>query len=489
LCNASLRDGILPASQKRSIITPILKQAGLDSTFPASYRPIVNVSFISKIIEKLVACQLINYLDKNKLLPPRQSGFRKGHSTETLLLSLLSDIYSAIDKSQVTLLALYDVSAAFDSVDHDILLHRLSTSFGISARPLDWLTSFLSGRTSSTIFHSTRSHWIPVPIGLPQGSVLGPLLYILFTADIAPLLASCSLLSHSYADDIQSYAHCFTEDALGLVSIMSNACESLTAWLSSNRLRLNSSKTQYIWLGTHQQLSKLDLLRLSDEFPLLTFSTSVRDLGVILDQELSFTKHISLLSRSCYYHLRQLRVVSRSLSVSSATALVHAFVCCRLDYCSSLFIGLPLVRTNCLVRVLRFAARLVGGLSRYSHVSKFMLDDLHWLPLQQRIIFRLACIARCCALDLGPTYLCELFVKTSVTLGNRSLRSSARGDIRIPFARTATMQKRAFSVVGPTVWNDIPSTIRSLPSVSFCSFSRQLKTFLFDQARVGSASE
>ena len=126
----------------------------------------------------------------------------------------------------------------------------------------------------------------------------------------------------------------------------------------------------YIWLGTHQQLSKLDLLRLSDEFPLLTFSTSVRDLGVILDQELSFTKHISLLSRSCYYHLRQLRVVSRSLSVSSATALVHAFVCCRLDYCSSLYIGLPLVRTNCLVRVLRSAARLVGGLSRYSHVSR-----------------------------------------------------------------------------------------------------------------------
>src|SRR3984885_1774864 len=100
-------------------------------------------------------------------------------------------------------------------------------------------------------------------------------------------------------------------------------------------------------------------------------------LSVILDQELSFTKHIiSLLSRSCYYHLRQLRVVSRFLSVSSATALVHVFVCCRLDYCSSLYIGLPLVRTNCLVRVLRSAARLVGGLSRYSHVSKFMLDDL-----------------------------------------------------------------------------------------------------------------
>ena len=455
---------------------------------PCSYRPIANVSFLSKIVEKLVASQLFRYLDTNKLLPPRQSGFRKGYSTETLLLHLLADIYSAIDMSQVTLLALYDVSAAFDSVDHEILLQRLSTFFGISALPLDWLTSYLTDRTSSTIFCSTRSPWIPVPVGLPQGSVLGPLLYILYTADIGALLASCSLLSHSYADDVQSYAHCSAADALKVVNQMSNALDVLTAWLSSNRLRLNSAKTQYIWIGTPQQLSKLDLVSISNEFPLLTFSTSVRDLGVILDQDLSFSKHISSLSRVCYYQLRQLRVVARSLSFSSASTLVHAFVCSRLDYCSSLYAGLPLFRLNYLDRIFRSAARLVGRIPRYGHVSKFMLDDLHWLPLQQRIQFRLSCIAWRCVQALAPSYLCELFA-VPATLGRRSLRSTTRRDIWVPFARTATAQKRSFSVVGPTVWNDLPVALRSLLSDSSNSFFRHLKTFLFDQARVGSASE
>jgi hypothetical protein len=142
---------------------------------------------------------------------------------------------------------------------------------------------------------------------------------------------------------------------------MTRAADTLTAWLSSNRLRLNSSKTQYIWLGTRQQLAKLDLASLATDFPHVTFSTSVRDLGVILDQELTFSEHIQKLSRACFYQLRQLRVVARSLSFSSASMLTHAFVCSRLDYCSSLYVGLPQVRLNCLNRVLRSAARLVGG--------------------------------------------------------------------------------------------------------------------------------
>src|SRR3984885_10081425 len=258
---------------------------------------------------------------------------------------------------------------------------------------------------------------------------------------------------------------------------MSSACDTLTSWLSSNRLRLNISKTQYIWLGTRQQLSKLDLLSLSEEFPHLSFSTSVRDLGVILDQELSFSKHISSLSRACYYQLRQLRVVARSLSSSSASALVHAFVCSRLDYCSALYVGLPQLCLNSLTRVLRSAARLVGGIPRHGHVSSYMLDDLHWLPLLQRIFYRLSCIAWRCVHALGPSYLCEFFVSVSASYGRRSLRSASHGNIQVPFARLATMQKRSFSVVGavgPTTWNDLPMNLRLIPLDSSTSFFRRL---------------
>ena len=146
--------------------------------------------------------------------------------------------------------------------------------------------------------------------------------------------------------------------------------QTLEAWMSSNRLRLNPNKTQYIWFGTRQQLAKINLEALALEFPWITFSSSVRDLGVTLDQELTFTRHINLLCRDCYYQLRQLRVISRSLTPTAASTLVHAFVVSRLDHCSALYDGLPAVRIGCIERVLRAAARLIGRIPKFGHISE-----------------------------------------------------------------------------------------------------------------------
>ena len=489
LCNRSLQEGILPPSQKKSILVPVLKRDGLDASEPANFRPIANVSFLSKIIEKIVAFQLTAYLEMNNLLPVYQSGFRKGHSTETLLLRLLSDIYGAIDRSQVSLLALLDVSAAFDSVDHDILLRRLSVSFGLSGNFLDWLGSFLHDRSFSVVYGPTRSLWVPAPFGLPQGSVLGPLLYILYTADLGPLLAANAVLSQSYADDVQAYLHCLASDAAPTVRAMSRALDVLGAWMSSNRLRLNPSKTQFIWLGTRQQLAKIDLAALATEFPQFAFSTTVRDLGVTLDQELTFARHIHQLCRDCYYQLRQLRVVSRSLTTNAASTLIHSFVVTRLDLCCALYAGLPAVRLGCLERVLRTAARLIGHIPKFGHVTAFMRDVLHWLPIPQRIVYRLSALVWRCLLGSAPVYLQELCRSTLDVQGRRALRSSTHGELLVPRARTALRQHRAFSVAGPMVWNGLPLTLRLIPRVHLDAFYSSLKTILFSRGWVGSAPE
>src|SRR5688572_9412274 len=177
---------------------------------------------------------------------------------------------------------------------------------------------------------------------------------------------------------------------------------------------------------------------------------------------------------------------SRSLSPSSASTMVHAFILNRLDYCSSLYIGLPQIRLHPLEGVLRAAARLIGGVPKFGHISAYMRDVLHWLPVQQRIHYRVSSIVWQCILGRAPFYLRELLTLTSACSGRRSLRSASRGDFMVPRAHTAIRQHRAFSIVGPSTWNTLPSDLRSLPRDLSGSFYKLLKTVLFDRAWVGS---
>jgi hypothetical protein len=250
--------------------------------------------------------------------------------------------------------------------------------------------------------------------------------------------------------------------------------------MSANRLSLNSTKTQLIWLGTRLQLLKLDYDLLSERFPLFTFSTTVRDLGVTLDNTLSFAEHISNLSRSSFYHLRRLRAVRRSVPSSIFSTMVHAFICSRIDYCNSLLIGLPKSRLSPLQSVLNAAARLIARLPRFSHISIFMTEHLHWLPLFARIRFKVLFLTSKAFLGQAPRYLCDLVCRPLSAASDRPLRSLDRHDLLVPRTRTTTAQLRAFASVGPLLWNDLPSMTRSVILTGGTAVSaRTLKTFLF----------
>src|SRR6218665_699781 len=206
----------------------------------------------------------------------------------------------------------------------------------------------------------SRTSWVPIFLGVPQGSVLGPLLFILYTADIPTLFSKYSATGHLFADDVQAHVHGPSSSQLLLASKIELLSNDLNSWMSSNRLSLNSAKTQLIWFGTPQQFLKLDHALLSDRFPHFIFRTTVRDLGVTLDSALTFSQHISNLTRSSYFLLRRLRTIRKAVSVPIFTSIVHAFVCSRIDYCNSLLIGLPKTRLSPLQTVLNSAARLIA---------------------------------------------------------------------------------------------------------------------------------
>src|SRR6218665_3002668 len=190
----------------------------------------------------------------------------------------------------------------------------------------------------------------------------------------------------------------------------------------------------------HRQLAKIDGQRLSSLFPHIAFSTCVRDLGAMLDSELTFSHHINLIARKCYYQLRQLRGVSRSLTHQSRLTLVHAFVTSRIDCCCSLLAGLPLGTLARLDRVLRSAGRLVGGLSKFSSIPSYMRDVLQWLPISERIQYCITAMVSRCVLGCAPSYLRVLCYPVSVLAARRVLRSAARGEFLVPRARLAIMQ-------------------------------------------------
>ena len=245
LFNRSLAAGHFPCTFKDASCTLVLKKQGLNFADASSYRPISNLTVLSKLLERLVAHQLHHYLATAHLLPSVQSGFRPCFSTKTDVLSVISDILLAVDRGDFAALFLLDLSAAFDTVDHDILLQRLRTSFGIDGVALKWFQSYLTGRTQHVRRGTDRSATVQLICGVPQGSVLGPILFILYTAYLVSVIEQHGLSPHLYADDTQISGSCPPSDVGHFVQDISGCVDAVGDWMSSNRLQLNGDKTTF----------------------------------------------------------------------------------------------------------------------------------------------------------------------------------------------------------------------------------------------------
>ena len=255
LINLSLATSKFPTSFKSSIVTPILKNPSLDSSIISNYRPISNLSFLSKILEKAIYLQLSNFFLSYNLLPPTQSGFRPSHSTETCLLKNSNDALLAFDSGKLSLLLSLDFSSAFDTVDHSLLLQHLNSSFVISGSSLSWPTSYLSNRFSAVSINNFSSSPLSFPFGVLQGSFIGPLLYILYTSHLPCLIESFSFQSQLFADDIYIFSFFPLSSLSSTLARLSLCLSSILSWGDRMHLKLNYSKFNFIYLSKSKSFS------------------------------------------------------------------------------------------------------------------------------------------------------------------------------------------------------------------------------------------
>ena len=362
IVNLSLETGTFPSLYKKAIVRPLIKKPSLERKL-SNYRPVSNLSFVSKIIEEAVSRQTTNHLKINCLNERMQSAYKKNHSTETAMISVLNNILNQLDKpNTAVLLANLDMSAAFDTVNHQVLFRRLQSTFGIHDMALKWFKSYLHKRKVCVKIEGEESDTIELDLSLPQGSKLGPRLYSDYTQPMGSLLRILILLYHCYADDT-SLAKSMRIDSkdtqIESAKSLANSIEKIEKWTRDNKLKLNPDKTEFMVIASTKNRSKIHVSTLDlPNNPISTTPVS-KSLGVSLDSSLSMENHISNVCKVCYFYIRWIRSIRPFISIEQTKSLIQMLVICRIDYCNSLFVGLPNVLLARLERIMKVSARLI----------------------------------------------------------------------------------------------------------------------------------
>ena len=476
IINKSFQSGTVPADMKKALVRPTLKEHWLDTEDAANYRPVSNLSFLSKIMEKVVDCRLDKHLNQNTLLSNHQSAYRKNHSTETTLVKVQNDILVALDQGYATLLILLDISAAFDVVDHERLLERHSQYFGIRDKALDWMSSYLEARSYCVVVGCEKSYSIDVKYGFPQGSVLGGKKFTMYSTPLGNIIVLQGVEHECYADDTQKYLRFKLKDEGALrsaISQMQKSLEQVQWWMSANMLKLNGGKTKMIIFAPEQHLEYLTKVNLLFDNTFIKPKNEVLNLGVMFDSSMSMKAQINSVTKNCYHQIRRISKIRRYLTEDATRSLVHAYVTSRLDYCNSLYSGLPMCLLNKLQRVQNSAARLVRRLPWRASITR-QLNDLHWLPIIQRIKFKILLLVYKSQNNLAPHYIKTMFHRYEPL---RNLRSRTKLFLTVKRHRTR-YGARAVSNAGPALWNKIPINIKKAKTL--VEFKALLKTYLFN---------
>ena len=483
IINSSLQTSQVPDVMKAAVVTPLLKKSTLDPEELKNYRPVSNLSYISKLLERVVAKRLTSYMTENNLHENLQSAYKTYHSTETALVKVQNDILCSIDQQGVVILILLDLSAAFDTIDHDTLFLRMEEELGITGPALDWFRSYLTGRTQRVQVDQSLSDIQKILWSVPQGSVLGPLLFLIYLLPLGRLIRKHGHNHHGYADDTQlllTIKKPVTQEAANLgIAKLENCLDDIFTWMSQNKLKLNAGKTEILVLGTPQQCAKINIPSINiNGVRVEVLNKPVGNLGAVFDANMNMSAHVSKVIKSANYHLRNIGRIRKHLTPESTKRAIISLVTSRLDYCNGLLCGITEELVYKLQKVQNNAARVITRNKRSDRSS--MTDirkKLYWLPIRKRIEFKILLLVYKCTQGTAPSYLRDLLRPHDPP---RTLRSKFKKELVATTAKLITYGDRAFAFYAPKLWNTISLGIRTAETIA--NFKRQLKTHLFEMA-------
>lgn len=462
--NLSMSSMQIPKIWKSAFVTPLFK--GGDPTILNNYRPISKLCILSKMFESLINNQLKDFLNSNNILCNFQSGFRKGHSTTTATLKVINDISTALDNKQHCAALFVDLSKAFDSVNHILLKKRL-INIGLSKNAVGLIFNYLSDRSQCTKSDGMCSKILPLAKGVPQGSVLGPLLFTIYVNNVGQELIDTKY--HFYADDMVIYS--FAKTLNDSVSILQNAFNIIQKRFINLDLSLNAKKSKFMSFSNKRSNQLLCTPIVSLQGAEIERVKSFKYLGIIIDENLNFKGHVEQLIRKLrlkigFYFRNRL-----CFSFNAKKKLVAATFLPILDYGDLIYINAPTQVLKQLDSVYHASLRFITNCKPRTHHCE-LYTRVGWPPLDARRLTHWCMFIYKAILRLLPLYLCE-YIELKAP-GMYSLRSQQSLLLSVPSVRTE-VGKAAFRFSAPTTWNNLQKDLNLKDLVPISQFKLLLK--------------
>lgn len=471
IINSSIEKKYFPFLWKVAIGQPLPKKKVCKEY--GDLRIISILPVLSKIFERIMYNQTLKYFNENKLIPDNQNGFRKGFSTATALASVTNDIIEAYDRGLISVLLLLDFSKAFDTIDHTLLLAKLKY-YGFDDGSHALINSYLRGRSQKVCVNGNVSSGLDILSGVPQGSILGPLLFIIYTADIIKSVTHCKV--QAYADDTQLYRHFHIDDLIVNSEYINTELFNIMQISKEHALKLNSSKTILLCFSTKndRKILQKNFNIFIDKIP-IPFSDSVRNLGVHLDTDIRYTEHIKNLIKKAYASLKLIYCNRHILNQSLKKQLCESLVLSHFSYCDFLY-G-PCIKQSDKIRIQKVqnsCCRLIYGLRKFDHISQKMVQT-NWLNMSNRRLLHLANFTHK-LLNSDYSSLC-LKNKLVPVFSIHSRNTRFKNRFILPRHRTA-MFSRSFIFNAVSLLNSLPEEFKSL---NINKFKYKYKDYLLSE--------